>query len=129
MTDVKVAVYKPTEKGKLCHWAIWLTTSQPDESIIFQITDNMYGYGYRLADPIYTNPFHTEKFSSYFHCGSIRQENLDCAVDAIMNYPVHNRMATWNCQSWVLECLDMLARIGAMDCLSQGRHLLETLRE
>ncbi|KAJ6111002.1 hypothetical protein N7486_003237 [Penicillium sp. IBT 16267x] len=129
MIDFNVAIYGRAEKGKLRHWAIWLRAPLPGESIILQITDNMYGYGYRIADPIYTSPFRTEKLERVIDCGSIQQKNHDRAIDAILNYPVHNREITWNCQSWVMECLDMLIEMGVMDCSAQGRNCLEALRE
>lgn len=129
MTDLHVAIYRRAEEGKLRHWAIWLQTFPPEESVILQVTDNMYGYGYCIDDPIYASPFHTEKIESVIYCGSIRQENHDRAVDAILHYPVHNRGTTWNCQSWVLECWDLLVRMGLMDSCSQGINCVEFLRE
>ncbi|KAJ5764992.1 hypothetical protein N7520_004551 [Penicillium odoratum] len=129
MTDLNVAIYRRAGKGKIRHWAIWLKSYNPEESVILQLTDNMYGYDYRIADPVYSSPVHSGRLESIIGCGSIREEKHQLALDAILNYPVHNRGEAWNCQSWVFDCLDLLDRMGALDFASQGRDCLEALRE
>ncbi|KAJ5926003.1 hypothetical protein N7454_007513 [Penicillium verhagenii] len=130
VTEISVAIYSSPEKGTPHHWALWLKTIPAEESVILQITDNMYGYGYRLAEPIYTSPFRSQKLESIIECASIHKKDHERAVDAILNYPVHNREPSWNCQSWVLECLDLLVHMGVIDADSMvGREFLEGLQE
>nr|UPX44862.1 hypothetical protein FAC5L9_25 [Penicillium camemberti] len=101
MTDLHVAIYRRAEEGKLRHWAIWLQTFPPEESVILQVTDNMYGYGYCIDDPIYASPFHTEKIESVIYCGSICRENHDraCTIEGLRGIASHGFWSAGICWS------------------------------
>lgn len=107
-TNVHVAIYRPKGTGYLCHWALWLES--PTESVIFQLADNMYGYGYIVDDPIETVPWKSNSCQQIVFCGTIPKGRHDHSCNYILNHPIRNGFWNWSCQNWVLECLEELER-------------------
>lgn len=85
------------------------------EAILLQIVENPLGPEYRFyfEEPLFSTmtdiPDIGRDYLHHYECGIIVSENqLEFVIDEILNYPIHNKGDEWNCQSWVLECLDLL---------------------
>ncbi|KAJ5088694.1 hypothetical protein N7456_012310 [Penicillium angulare] len=127
IATVHVAIYSPIEEedDDLRHWAIWINCGPSEDSVILQIKDNMYGYGFILADPIYARPHDSRRFERSIECGFILIDNLNLVIEAISDHPVRNRALDWNCQKWTIECLELLERRRLMVPLQLWRSRLE----
>lgn len=127
-TNVYVAIYRPKEPGYLCHWALWLESL--NESVILQLGDNLYGYGYIVDDPVETFPWKSKKYQDIVFCGTIQKVHHEQSCSDILNHPVHNRRPNWSCQDWCLECLEGLERQQFLKAFpSQSKEYLRSKRE
>lgn len=106
---VSVSVYRPTDARDPAHWAIHIC-SPSRRRTIQQITLDDRG-DYCVDDMRWhVNPERSSLHDFDIECSTIPVSMVAAARDLVQQHSVDNNSTTWNCQAWVLECLDLLRR-------------------
>jgi len=96
-----------------------------------QVSDDKGGVGYYVEKPIYDKPpQRSSKHDESIKVGKLAAStDLDTAVALIDATPVDNESKTWNCQAWVVEALDSLAKTEQFHWEGDGREELIKRRQ
>ncbi|KAI9732517.1 MAG: hypothetical protein M1834_003852 [Cirrosporium novae-zelandiae] len=102
MPNLYVAMYQPTE-GNYEHWALYLENGP--EHTIYEIVGEWPSFrpNVKLARPSNTNR-HKRSILVY----SIGLSDIVAFQGAVASVRLDNLASEWNCQDYVIECLDKL---------------------
>lgn len=110
---ISVAVYRPLDDRDPAHWAIHICSPTGRRTVQQIALDERGDY---CVDSVRwrVQPNRSRLHHSEVECSTIPASLVAAAQDLIQVHRVDNDSAVWNCQAWVLECLEALRRAGIL---------------
>lgn len=111
------------------HWAIWIASNEEPKSIILQLEDRKGEDGLFVAEPMKKDPFKSRKITKSIFVSHVLMDKRQEVIRLVQSNRVRRGDSGWNCQSWVMEGVEILRARGLIEVDQKTMDDLGVLRK